>query len=167
MKKFFDAFAKAVEYICVAILVLMMAVVFLATVGRYSKLFGIAWSDEFARYSMIAIVYLGLMLASRNGGHFVLEVVPMIFPKTVVKGISVVVTLLVDAFAVFLIRYGWLVSSRMLVRGKMSPMLHLPLGIMYLFVPVGVALMALFYTIHTIESLRGADTDKADEKEDT
>lgn len=166
MKKFFDAFAKAVEFICVAIMMLMMVVVFLATVGRYTKLFGIAWSDEFARYSMIAIVYLGLMLASRNGGHFVVEVVPMIFPKAVVKVISVVVTVLVDAFAVFLIRYGWMVSSRMLAQGKMSPMMSWPLGAMYLLVPIGVALMAFFYTVRTIESLRGGDEPETEVKEE-
>ena len=60
---------------------------------------------------MIAIAYLGLMLASRSGGRVVVEVVPMIFPEAVVQAISIVVTLLVDAFAVFLIRYGWTVSS--------------------------------------------------------
>lgn len=165
MKKILDGFSKVVEAICVVIMVLMIVVVFLATVGRYTKLFGIAWSDEFARYSMVAIVYLGLMLASRNGGHFVVEVVPMIFPKAVVKVISIVVALLVDAFAVFLIRYGWQVSSRMLTQGKLSPMMSWPLGVMYLLIPIGVALMAIFYTIHTIEGLAAKDEENKEEKE--
>ena len=154
MKKFLDCFAKAVEVFCVIILCLMVLVVFIATVGRYSKLYSIAWSDEYARYSMVAIVYLGLMLASRNGSHFVVELVPMIFPKPVVKVVSVLVALLVDAFAVFLLRYGWTVSSKMLSQGKMSPMMGVPLGIVYLLIPVGIVLMAVFYTIHTIEQLK-------------
>lgn len=153
MKKFLDGFARLVEAVSVVIMVLMVIVVFIATVGRYTKLFAIDWSDEFARYSMVAIVYLGLMLASRNGSHFVVEVVPMIFPRAVVKVISVIVTVLVDAFAVFLIRYGWMVSSRMLTQGKLSPMMGLPLGAVYLLIPVGVGLMAVFYTIHTVEDL--------------
>ena len=160
MKRFLDGFSKLVEAVCVTIMVLMVIVVFVATIGRYSKLYAIDWSDEFARYSMVAIVYLGLMLASPNGGHFVVEVVPMIFPKSVVKAISVVVTVLVDAFAVFLVRYGWMVSSRMLRQGKLSPMMDLPLGMVYLLIPVGVGLMAVFYTIHTIESLMAKDEKK-------
>lgn len=163
MKKFLDGSAKLVEAICVIIMVLMVVIVFLATVGRYSKLYAIDWSDEFARYSMVAIVYLGLMLASRNGSHFVVEVVPMIFPKAVVKVISIIVTVLVDAFAVFLIRYGWMVSSRMLNQGKLSPMMGLPLGAVYLLIPIGVALMAIFYTIHTLENLVAKDTNKEEE----
>ncbi len=151
MKKFLDGFSKVVEVLCVIIMCLMVLVVFFATVGRYSKLYALSWSDEFARYGMVAIVYLGLMLASRQGGHFVVEIVPMIFPKPLVKGISVLVALLVDAFAVFLVKYGWAVSSKMLNQGKTSPMLEIPLGIMYLLIPVGIVLMALFYTIHTFE----------------
>lgn len=164
MKKVLDGFAKLVEAICVIIMVLMIVIVFFATIGRYSKLYAIDWSDEFARYSMVAIVYLGLMLASRNGSHFVVEVVPMIFPKNVVKAISLVIAGLVDAFAIFLIRYGWMVSSRMLKQGKMSPMMDLPLGAVYLLIPVGVGLMAVFYTIHTLEDFLAKDEKKEESK---
>ena len=91
MKKVLDGFAKIVEILCVVIMCLMVVVVFLATLGRYTGLFSIAWSDEFARYAMIAIVYFGLMLASRTGGHFVVEIIPLVCPKPVVKMMSVVV----------------------------------------------------------------------------
>ena len=149
MKKILDGFAKLVEVLSVVIMCIMVVVVFLATMGRYSGFFSIPWSEECSRYCMMAIVYLGLMLASRNGSHFV-----------VVKAVSVVVALLVDAFAVFLVRYGWMVSSRMLTQGQASPMLGLPTGMVYLLIPVGVALMAIFYTIHTFENLKDKPEDK-------
>ena len=142
MKKILDGFAKIVEVLCVIIMCLMVVVVFLATFGRYTGVYSIPWSEEFARYCMIAIVYMGLMLASRSGGHFVVEIVPLIFP------------MLVDAFAVFLVRYGWMVSSRMLTQGQLSPMLKLPTGMVYMLIPIGVALMAVYYTIHTFENLK-------------
>ena len=85
---------------------------------------------------------------------------PLVCPKSVVKAVSVVVALLVDAFAVFLVRYGWMVSSRMLTQGQASPMLGLPTGMVYLLIPVGVALMAIFYTIHTFENLKDKPEDK-------
>ena len=159
MKKILDGFAKIVEVVCVIIMCIMVVVVFLATTGRYSGLFSIPWSEECSRYCMIAIVYLGLMLASRNGSHFVVEIVPLIFPKKVVKAFSVVVAILVDAFAIFLVRYGWMVSSRMLNQGQASPMLGIPTGMVYLLIPVGVALMAIYYTIHTFENLKDKEAD--------
>ena len=81
MKKVLDGFSKVVEVLLVIMMVAMMAVVFLATVGRYSQLYTIAWSEEFARYCMVGIVYLGLMLASRTDSHFVVEIIPLIFAK--------------------------------------------------------------------------------------
>ena len=148
MKKFLDGFSKIIEVICVIVMCLMVLVVFFATVGRYSKLYALPWSDEFARYGMITIVYLGLMLASRQGGHFVVEIVPMIFPKPVVKAISVLVALLV----------------KMLNQGKTSPMLEIPLGAMYLLIPIGIVLMAIFYTIHTFEGLKDPKPEEVSEK---
>ncbi len=166
MKKTLNYFQKAIEAISVIFLLLMVLIVFLATVGRYTKLFSIDWSDEFARYSMIIIVYLGLMLASCNGSHFVVEIVPMIFPRKVVKVISVAVTVLVDAFAVFIIKYGWQVCSKMLAQGKLSPMMNLSLGAVYLLIPIGITLMAVFYTIHTLGNLNEEKDEKLEEQKE-
>lgn len=160
MKKILSNFARIIEGVLVAIMAVMVLVVFLATVGRYTHLYSIAWSEECSRYCMIAIVYLGLMLASMSDGHFVVDVLPLIFRKkpSVIKAASVVSAILVDAFAVFLAYYGWTVSSKMLNLGKQSPMLGLPLGLVYLLIPVGVVLMAFFYTIRTYEKI----TDKGE-----
>lgn len=141
-------FAKFVEVILVILMALMVLVVFLATVGRYTQIFSIPWSEEFARYCMVAIVYLGLMLASLTKQHFVVELVPLIFKNkpAVIKVCNILVTICMDLFAIFMAKYGWLVVSKMLNQGKESPMLHLPLGMVYLLVPVGIVLMAIFYT---------------------
>ena len=79
MKKLVDSFAKVIEAFLVILMALMVLVVFLATVGRYSQLFAIPWSEEFARYCMVAIVYLGLMLASLQERHFIVDLVPLLF----------------------------------------------------------------------------------------
>lgn len=153
MKKILDGFSKVVEVILVILMICMMVVVFLATVGRYTHMFSIAWSEEFARYCMIAIVYLGLMLASRNDSHFVVEIIPLIFAKKpgVIKIFSVINAVIVDAFAVFLFYEGYGVSAKMLKQGKISPMMGLPLGAVYMIIPIGILLMAIFFSIRTAE----------------
>ena len=153
MKKILDAFARLVEIICVVLMCIMVVVIFLATLGRYSGWFSIDWSEECARYCMVGITYLSLMLASRRGGHFVVEATTLIFPKKVLDVLSAIIVLIVDAFAVFVAKYGWAVSAKMLKLGKTSPMLELPLGAVYLLVPIGVVLMAVFYTIYAIEHM--------------
>ena len=148
MQQAVKSFAKLVEVVLVILMALMVLVVFLATVGRYTQAFSIPWSEEFARYCMVAIVYLGLMLASLTKQHFVVELVPLIFKNkpAIIKVCNIIVTICMDLFAIFMAKYGWLVVSKMLNQGKESPMLHLPLGMVYLLVPVGIVLMAIFYT---------------------
>ena len=157
MQKAVNGFAKFVEVVLVILMALMVLVVFLATVGRYTQAFSIPWSEEFARYCMVAIVYLGLMLASLTKQHFVVELVPLIFKNkpAVIKACNVLVTILLDLFAVFMAKYGWLVVSKMLNQGKVSPMLNIPLGLVYLLVPVGIVLMAVFYTYRTYLDMTG------------
>ena len=162
MKKVLDGFSKVVEVIVVVMMAAMMAVIFLATVGRYSHLFTIAWSEEFARYCMIGIVYLGLMLASRSDSHFVVEIIPLIFAKKpkVIKAFGLINAVIVDVFAIFLGMQGWKVCSKMLVRGKTSPMLGVPLGAVYMIIPIGMILMAIFYTISAVAKCRTNTAEK-------
>lgn len=163
MKKILDGFSRIVEVLLVILMVCMMLVVFFATVGRYTHLFSIAWSEEFARYCMIGIVYLGLMLASRTDSHFVVELLPLILAKkpAVLKVVSWINAIIVDAFGIFLFYEGYLVSAKMLKQGKVSPMMSLPLGAVYMVVPIGILLMAIFYTINVVEK----SMQKPEEKE--
>lgn len=144
--KVLDGFKKFMEYLIVLIMTIMVIVIFLATVGRYTGLFAIAWSEECARYCMVAMVYLGAMIAADKGSHFTVDVIPMLFPAKAVKIITIIDIIVFDVFCVFLLLQGWSISSKMLGQGKLSPMLELPLGVVYMVIPVGMILMAVYYT---------------------
>lgn len=155
--KVLEGFRKFMELVVVLIMVLMVIVIFLATVGRYTGLYAIAWSEECARYCMIAMVYLGAMLAAAQGSHFRVDVVPMLFPKSVVKVIDVLNIVVFDVFAIFLLLQGWQISSKMLSQGKLSPMLELPLGMVYLLIPVGMVLMGVYYTYYNVKEIKAKE----------
>lgn len=155
--KVLDLFKKFMEHVIVVITIAMVLVIFMATVGRYTGIFSIPWSEEFARYCMIAMTYLGAMIAASRGSHFMVEVVGMIFPKgiqNIITGIDIVV---VDLFSLFLLRQGWQISSKMLNQGKLSPMLEWPLGLVYMLIPVGILLMGIYYTAFNIQKIRGKE----------
>ena len=152
--KILDGFKKIMEAIVVVIMMAMVVVIFLATVGRYTGLFSIPWSEEFARYCMVAMVYLASMLAASKGAHFVVEVVPMIFPKKIVNIITIFDIIVVDLFSLFIMKQGWQISSKMLNQGKLTPMLEWPLGLVYMVIPVGLLLMGIYYTVYNIQKIR-------------
>ena len=155
--KILDLFKKFMEHVIVLITLAMVAVIFLATVGRYTGLFSIPWSEEFARYCMIAMTYLGAMIAASKGSHFMVEVAGLIFPKSVQNVITAIDIVVVDLFSIFLLRQGWQISSKMLTQGKLSPMLELPLGLVYMLIPVGILLMGVYYTAFNVQKIRGKE----------
>ena len=155
--KILEGFKKVMEFVVVIIMMLMVAVIFLATVGRYTVIFSIPWSEEFARYCMVAMVYLASMLAADKGSHFAVEVVPMLFPKKVVNVICVINIIIVDLFSVFILKQGWKIASKMLSQGKLTPMLEWPLGIVYMVIPVGLVFMAIYYTAYNIRKIRSKE----------
>ena len=79
-----------------------------------------------------------------------------------VKIFGLINAIIVDAFAIFLGSQGWKVCTKMLVQGKQSPMMRIPLGAVYMIIPVGIILMAVFYTISAVSKFR----DNTEEKEE-
>ena len=69
MQKAVDLFFKLLEFLVVACLVAMVAMVFGNVVLRYAFNSGITVSDEMSRYCFIWLTYIGAMVAMREGGH--------------------------------------------------------------------------------------------------
>ena len=166
MMKILDGFKKVMEAIVVVIMMAMVVVIFLATLGRYTGIFAIPWSEEFARYCMIAMVYLASMLAASRGAHFCVELADVILPKPILTAVKVFNILAVDLFSLFIARQGWGVSSKMLNQGKLSPMLELPLGAVYMVIPIGLILMAVYFTAFNIQKIKEINAKEINEKGD-
>jgi len=152
--KVLEGFKRVMEFIVVIIMMAMVVVIFLATFGRYTGVFSIPWSEEFARYCMVAMVYLASMLAAAKGAHFCVEIADVILPKPVLAIVKIFNIIAVDLFSLFILRQGWGISSKMLNQGKLSPMLELPLGAVYMVIPVGLCFMAIYFTIYNIQKIK-------------
>ena len=69
MEKLIDLFFRGLEFLVVVCMVAMVAMVFGNVVLRYGFNSGITESDEMARYCFIWLIYIGAMVAMREGGH--------------------------------------------------------------------------------------------------
>lgn len=69
MKKAADWFFRALEFLVVAAMVAMVAMVFGNVVLRYGFNSGIQVSEEMSRYCFIWLTYIGAMIAMREKGH--------------------------------------------------------------------------------------------------
>ena len=126
-------------------LLLMMGLVFFATVGRYTGLYNMAWSDEASRYCMIWSVFIVAGLSAQRGQMFSIDVVSEKLPLKGQKVFALIRLILVCAFCVFCVVYGGRMMAHQINIGQTSPSLKIPMWVMYSCVPLGCLLLIAHY----------------------
>jgi len=139
MKKIFANFE---EYLLAVILPLMCLIVFANTVGRYTQLFSLSWSDEAARYLMIWMTFLGISAAAKNNAHFQVGLAFMAVPARFHQAIRWLILALTLVFCGTIAVLGVQYALRLREMGQITPALNLPMWFMYGSIPLGVMLMA-------------------------
>lgn len=153
MKKIRDGFFKAEKALGGILLLMMLSFVFFATIGRYTKWYNMAWSDEASRYCMIWSVFLLAGLSAYRGEMFSIDLISeKLAPKR--QRIFIIIRLvLMTAFCVFAIVYGYNLVLHQIHIHQTSPSLKMPMWIMYGSVPLGCFLLLGHYILLAAEQL--------------
>jgi len=122
-------------------MLVMTILVFVNVVLRYLAGMSLTWVEELARYMMIWVAYLGAGLALRAGAHVAVEIVQDVLPPALTRLLRMVIAVLMLAFLLAVAWYG-LTYSQFTMR-QSSPVLSVPLGLIYLGVPLGCLLCAM------------------------
>ncbi len=123
--------------------IIMVVATFLQVIFRYfyHPLF---WSEELSRYCFVWIVFVGAAITLKHGSHIGVDY----FVKYLPSRFKTVLALLINCgIAVFLILV--IFQSILVVMVNMtqhSPAMRIPMGLVYLAIPVGFTMM-LGYTI--------------------
>lgn len=145
MNRFSEWVFRIEKWVGGFLLLLMLCLVFFATIGRYTKLYNMAWSDEASRYCMIWSVFLLAGLSAYRGQMFSIDIVSEKLPLKGQKIFAVIRLVLVFVFCVFAVIYGWDLMMHQMKMGQTSPSLKLPMWFMYSCVPIGCILLLLHY----------------------
>ena len=138
MKAFDDALLKLNRWVVIIILAAMAMMVFANVALRFLTDESILWVEEVSRYLMIWLTFLGAGLVMRYGGHIGIDTLQDSFPRHAVLVRWIVVLLLLGFFG-FMV---WIGSRyAMLTWGQTTPVLQIPVGIVYLAMPVGFGLL--------------------------
>ena len=137
----FDRALIAANRLAVIALLAVMAVMVFANVAlRFLTDYSILWVEEASRYAMVWLTFIGAGPVLRYGGHIGIESLQHAFPGSARALRSVIVAWLLVFFVVMVvvgIRYAILTWS------QTTPVLQMPVGAVYLAMPVGFALMAI------------------------
>jgi TRAP-type transport system small permease protein len=131
-----------VERVCILLMVVLVADVFLGVWSRYVMRATFQWYDEVARLCFVWMIFLGAALAVRRGAHFRLHLLIDRFGATNRRRVDLLVTLIVIAFAAVLVAGGIAIAP--LARRQVTDSLEISMLWFYGALPVGGALMILF-----------------------
>jgi TRAP-type C4-dicarboxylate transport system permease small subunit len=139
MLAFFDRRLLAVNRALVIVLLAAMAVMVFANVAlRFLTDHSILWAEEASRYAMVWLTFLGAGLVLRYGGHIGIDTLERNLPR-IAPAIRAAIFLLLAMFFCVMIVVG--IRYAILTWGQTTPVLEIPIGAVYLAMPVGFALM--------------------------
>ncbi len=147
MKEFLPI--KFLNFIIVAMFSCMSIAVFIQIIFRYLLHQPIYWSEEFPRFILIWLTFLGSAIAMKNRSH--LSISLLTNRLSVKKRISVqfFANLLSLLFISILVWGGIIIT--ILTMPNRTAALQMPTGLVYLAVPVGGIIMIIYLLKNTIE----------------
>jgi TRAP-type C4-dicarboxylate transport system permease small subunit len=122
----------------IAILAAMAMMVFANVALRFLTDHSILWVEEVSRYLMIWLTFIGAGLVLRYGGHIGIDTLQDALPEQA-AWIRAAIFLLLLGFFVLMTWLG--LRYALLTWGQTTPVMQIPVGAVYLAMPVGFALM--------------------------
>ena len=127
------------DWIAFVIFWALALVIFYQFFTRYALNDSASWTEEIARYLLIATAFVGAAIGVRRNNHIQVDFLYRLLPGAVTRPLSTLVDLLRIAFLGYCV---WLtIALTMKIGTSRMAIVDLPMGIVYFFVGLGFALM--------------------------
>ncbi len=144
---------RRIEELILAGSILLIAALTIANiVSRTASGTSLAFTEELSQFLIIGVTFVGLSYAAGRGRHIRMTAVYDQLPERLQKGLmvtsSALTCLLMLMLAAFSLRY--IATVRFLE--SVSPVLQVPLHLVYLIVPLGLGLAAVQYGMTVVRN---------------
>lgn len=142
------------EEIITALLIgFMIGLVTLSVFSRYVLNRPFSFTEEIVLMCMVWVCFLGACIAAKDREHIVIDIVLAIVPKPVSRAMEVFSLVATIILLAILVWQGMILVDR--TQFMQTTALQLPVGIMYIAIPVSSALMIVYNLRHLYRDLRG------------
>ena len=128
---------------------------FVNVVLRYVFLLPIYWAEEFVRYLMVWLIFIGASQVTQWGGHVAVDIVPRLLSKRGNAVLAFAVNVVCILFCVLLAYLSIKQMMRVKGAGQISPALEIPMWIAYLSIPAGTILMFIRFVQQLYARIQG------------
>jgi len=130
----------------------MTVVVVLQVICRYLLGAALTWSEEFARFGLVWITFLGAGIALRRRAHVGVQAIVGLFSPGVRKIVQVFTIFAVVGFLVIATFKG--MELALFNMKQYSPAMGLPMGLVYLAIPSGCLVLIIQLAEQLLDLLR-------------
>lgn len=130
---------------------LLAFVVFLQFFTRYVLNDSLGWTEEIARYLLIAVTFLGAIMAARKESHIAVELAFRYLPRGARLGLQIVIDAASFVFYAFM---AWLCTGLAQNTRQKMVSIAIPKSLLYWFVAVCFLGMAIYALVVLARHLR-------------
>jgi TRAP-type C4-dicarboxylate transport system permease small subunit len=145
MLQTFDRLLLAVNrWLVIALLAGMATMVFANVALRFLTDHSILWVEEASRYAMVWLTFIGAGPVLRYGGHIGIDTLQQALPRAA-PAVRSVIFVLLAIFSGVMVVVG--IRYAMLTWAQTTPVMQIPVGAVYLAMPVGFALLLIHLAV--------------------
>jgi TRAP-type transport system small permease protein len=145
MLQTFDRLLLAVNrWLVIALLAAMATMVFANVLLRFLTDHSILWVEEASRYAMVWLTFIGAGPVLRYGGHIGIDTLQQALPRAA-AALRAAVFALLALFSGVMVVVG--IRYAMLTWAQTTPVMEIPVGAVYLAMPVGFALLLVHLAV--------------------
>lgn len=133
-------------------LFIMVAAIFLQVVARYVFNHALPWPEELGRFLFAWIVFLGTVSVIQADEMLTLDILYHWIPKKPAEVLRLIVSLVVFGFLLVMTKGGYELMVRQ--ASQRSVGLEIPMGVVYLILPLGTFFMALSMLFRIVRQMK-------------
>ena len=154
-----DALALQVQkingFVLTVLAFALVACVVWQVASRYVTSTASTSTDELARFMFMWIGLLGAAQASATKQHLAIDLLAMRLQGVARRTLHIVIECCMIVFASLVMVYGGsLLTAKTFANAQETPVLRIPMGYVYLVVPLAGALLAFFALVAIVDELR-------------
>jgi len=142
---------KTVRWIVIVLMLVMTVTVSLQITFRYFLNIPLGWSEELARFSFVWVSFFGASALMRVREHINVTVFVDNFPPRLRAVCVVLANLCALLFAYYFLVGGIALATN--EWSQLAPAMQIPMGWVYVVIPISAILMATWIVLQTIEAL--------------
>lgn len=143
----------AIDVVVTTLAVFLLLVMFANVAARMLLNSDIAWNTEFGEFVLLWATFLGGASAARRGAHMRITEFVDSMPPEWTRRVEIGTRIGVVTLLAFLVWYGAILA--MGTMGQEMTVLHWPMGVQYLAMPLGSALALVYVVYETSLLARG------------